>query len=658
MAQKLSPEEKKTLTNAIKIIAVAGPAVTITGKISKGIGSIIGLLPKMASAIKGAEAAQTGLNAAMDANPAGVLILAIAALTAAAIGLKKANDDYVNSQWDASDTKKFVDELDAASDKLKDVSQRINDTTKETFENLGAQISQNSLIDTYQKELDELLGKSELTDAEKSKLDTIVSYLTDNVQGFAEAWDKYTIKDSDGNIRVVGELDEVRQQINDTIEDFKRLATVEALNKNYSELKSEELEGRRKLAETSGKRSSTLEIYKKKLEEHGLSASDFEKLYNIAGDDYLRAQTDLGLTNPEIWDIRGRAKNLDQISYNELVKLKEALDGYNSELSEQENNQRAVYNLTKDIEDLNVVLKGNYEDAAATLMAYNLGLIDNEDIEKSRWGTLEELQKAARESGKNTELGVGEDLDELNRKIYSGEETFEQSLINRLAINQKSAQKTVDDTAQTIEDGKPKMEKAAEEFADPPKIAMQELPLESKKAGGNFVSGFVSALFDGAKSVWNAATNVGKNALDAIKSFLGIQSPSKEAYKIGDYFTEGFNNALRDGNPEAMRNAEKLAQTARDALGGKLHLFDENSLRAPVSAHVLTDYSVSHTLDFKRSAQLESMRNDIRVLSGEIDKLAQRPIRLYVAPDKFVGGTIDQTYEQLSVKIFEKERGL
>ena len=57
--KKLTPEEKKTLTEAIKIVAVAGPAVTIGGKLTKGIGSIVGLLPKMVSAFTSLTASTT-----------------------------------------------------------------------------------------------------------------------------------------------------------------------------------------------------------------------------------------------------------------------------------------------------------------------------------------------------------------------------------------------------------------------------------------------------------------------------------------------------------------------------------------------------------------------------------------------------------------------
>ena len=179
--KKLTPEEKKTLTEAIKIVAVAGPAVTIGGKLTKGIGSIIGFLPKMVKMVQSTTVAQKGWNAALNANPIGAVILGVTALATALAGLNAALDAYVDKKWSASESKKFADEVDKASETLKTSADNILDTIDSTLDGMNKKVADNTLIDTYQEELDKLISKSELTTTEKSKLDTIVSYLTDNV---------------------------------------------------------------------------------------------------------------------------------------------------------------------------------------------------------------------------------------------------------------------------------------------------------------------------------------------------------------------------------------------------------------------------------------------------------------------------------------------
>lgn len=55
--------------------------------------------------------------------------------------------------------------------------------------------------------------------------------------------------------------------------------------------------------------------------------------------------------------------------------------------------------------------------------------------------------------------------------------------------------------------------------------------------GRNFAWGFSNGM--GSVSIWQAAYNIGMNALSGIKSALGIASPSKEAAKVGEWFGEG-----------------------------------------------------------------------------------------------------------------------
>lgn len=76
-------------------------------------------------------------------------------------------------------------------------------------------------------------------------------------------------------------------------------------------------------------------------------------------------------------------------------------------------------------------------------------------------------------------------------------------------------------------------------------------------AGVNFVSGFASG-FHGF-NVWDAAYNVGMSALNAIKSALGIHSPSKEAEEVGMFFGEGAVIGMKKSEGAVKREAQKLS---------------------------------------------------------------------------------------------------
>jgi len=62
---------------------------------------------------------------------------------------------------------------------------------------------------------------------------------------------------------------------------------------------------------------------------------------------------------------------------------------------------------------------------------------------------------------------------------------------------------------------------------------------------GAMIEGLVGGLTAGIKSVVDSVKNLGKNALNGLKSFLGIHSPSKEFENLGMYTSEGFAKGIR-----------------------------------------------------------------------------------------------------------------
>ncbi|MBK1835004.1 phage tail protein [Roseibacillus ishigakijimensis] len=81
--------------------------------------------------------------------------------------------------------------------------------------------------------------------------------------------------------------------------------------------------------------------------------------------------------------------------------------------------------------------------------------------------------------------------------------------------------------------------------------------------GGAIMDGIKSGIANGAKSVADAATNAASNALNAVKSKLGIRSPSREFAKLGKFAMAGLSMGIATGAPLAAQSAE---QAARDVL--------------------------------------------------------------------------------------------
>ncbi|MBR1483038.1 MAG: phage tail tape measure protein [Ruminococcus sp.] len=663
--KKLSPEHKKVLTKVIEIAAVAGPVVTLIGKGYKGIGNLIGIIPKAASAVK-------GFGTALNANPVGAWTTAIVLAVTAIASLSAAVKAYSDLKWESTESAKFAEEVDKAAGALEESAQKISETTQRTFDEIDENIKNNSLIDTYQAELDKLLGKQNLTDEEKSKLDLIVTYLTDNVSGFSEAWERYTIRDGNDNIKLVEDLDTVKKALSDTIDEFQKSSYIELMNKAYNDSLAENFDAITKRDAIRVPLEKEEKQFEKRLAELGISREKFVDAFRRFGEGNLFNYKDIPVnTNLNIDDYTELAK-----LYSSISNARQDLLNLNTELSKSDA-------LRQDALDVIQVLNGNYDDAAAVLMAYGKNMISLEDITRNGWSNIQELEKAAAESHKNTVFGVGQDQLDAETKYYESAGEITDDFKSRIVDGQGQIKESLSDTTEAVKAESPPLRKAMGDAADMSvqryvsqiyagkpgsETAGKVLGNSAKKGvesvdtgntGQNFVSGFINALSDNSviSGVWNAAKSIGSTALNAIKDFLGIHSPSTKAYEAGDYFTEGFLNALRDGEPEARKRAAEFAQTARNALEGKLHYFTDSVPYTLPQARILTDYTVTHTHDIRQSAEIRQLRNEIQTMAASIDALAKRPTHLYIDGKTWVGSTIDETDRQLAVLEFQKGRG-
>ena len=140
-----------------------------------------------------------------------------------------------------------------------------------------------------------------------------------------------------------------------------------------------------------------------------------------------------------------------------------------------------------------------------------------------------------------------------------------------------------------------------------------------------------------------------------------MHSPAKKSGPLGKNITLGITEempnqyrAIKKASAEVNKDIMKsLSETAKSYFQGKDYLLEPTFSTLPT----MTDYSVTHTHDFQQSAELRSLRNQIETLNANIDKLAKRPIDLYVDGRTFVGGTIGEIDRQLASVEFLKNRG-
>lgn len=526
-----------------------------------GISNLIGAYKNLSTATDIAATAQKGLNAAQSLNIIGTI-------TTLVIGLVSAVGTYNELKWSNSEAGKFCEEIDKIKDNLAEYTQEITDNLQNTLDRVDELYSDNTLIDEYQAKLDELIGKATLTPEEQAQLTTIVTYFKDNVPGFNEAWAKYIEISDNGKVNLKGDLDEIRNNISKTIDDYKKLANQSAISELQSSNVKAKIEANKNRAEIKSemeeKMSEIDAAYKKLNATIRLRGYDVEDFYNAYG------------------TIGGNIRFSDETKMYDDIKKQ--IEAYN-ELKNQYNESTAEINkltmTSDDLSDVQKVLNGDYTDAAAVLMAYNQQMISQNDILAATdengnklWSSMDKLQEAARESGKNTVLGLVEGTKEYQGALVENSQGWASTIISEydkgMEIHSPSEAMrrrgvyTVQGLINGLMENNEMVRHAGTSMAKQARSGAKSVSLFN--TGNNFVQGFINGISNGdaIKNIWDTACGIGGLALGAVKKILGINSPSKEAKKIGNYFTEGLAIGISGNKSKVRLSTESIA---RDMLG-------------------------------------------------------------------------------------------
>lgn len=79
------------------------------------------------------------------------------------------------------------------------------------------------------------------------------------------------------------------------------------------------------------------------------------------------------------------------------------------------------------------------------------------------------------------------------------------------------------------------------------------------KAGVQLIQGLINGIGSMANALWQAAQNIAAKAINAIKSFFGIKSPSRVMAGIGVFLIQGLNNGITSMTRSAVNTMTGLA---------------------------------------------------------------------------------------------------
>ena len=615
-------------------------------ELTTGITNLIGTYKTLTTATNIATTAQEGLNTAQALNVIGVI-------TTLVIGLISAVQTYNELEWSNSEAGKFCAELDKAKEKLEETTQGITDTLKNTLDSINNLYTDNTLIDDYQAKLDELLGKATLTPEEQSQLQTIVTYFKDNIDGFEDTWDRYVETSDGGKVNLKGDLGEIRTEINKTIDDYQKLANQSAL----SELQAENSKAKITAVKERAELKSEMESKYSEIEAAYAKLHSTIRLRGYDVDDFYNSY---GTLNGAI-NFKDESK-----MYDDIKKQLEAYDELKAKYNESTGELNKLTMTSDDLSDVQKVLNGDYSDAAAVLMAYNQQMISQNDIlsatdenGKKIWSSMEELEETAKESGKNTVLGLVEGTKEYQGALAENSQGWAETIISEYekGMDMHSPSKemhkrgvyTVQGLINGLQSKNGEVGNSGRNIAQRAKNGTSGISLF--QTGVNFVRGFINGISDGSilDNVKNAAITMGNKAISAVKKVLGINSPSKEAKKLGGFFAEGLSIGIDGKQYKVKRSSESMAQAMLDSLD-----FNNNEQAIKIATQNFTKAN-DFQGEITNNIELKSVASKLDELISIIKNLPDP--KLYLDSNLLVGATTKKYDNSLADLSTKKKRG-
>ena len=592
----LSAAEK---ANALQVLAASGALTTKE--------MIVGVLT---GKITLATAAQTAWNAVMAANPIGLLVTAVGALTAGLAALS-----FVTSKQ-TEEEKRHAEELrnnkKAAEENL-EVAKKQTESYKELSESQNKQAASEVVqLDNLKLLNDELQGivdaNGKVKEGEENRATFITSQLSDALG--------IEIAMTDGIIQNYGELQE---QIKSTIQQKRIDAVMTAQQAKYEEAVAKQMQIAADASDAlTAKKKAENEVKKENAKLSKLEADYAEAVVDgnkaqvkIIGDkierqkenlktaeDTVKKESEAYKENTELLkqysaDIdlytslaeaaaSGNAEAIENAIAQITSGIKTASNATNEELEKQVVKVSETERLIRE-----EVEKGTPGFTAAMLsQAQSATSSALEEYAKIAPQTAEELSKVPLEAvaaliagdmkGKLSEEASGSVqgmLDSISSLTPESKNAILELLKPMLTETELSAVKLKINGgdagtgyAEGVGSKKEETKKQGEALADNAKKGADTGKKKGKDAGSNFGAGFAEGIGSWVSGVVSKAEELVSGAYNAAKKWLDEHSPSRKTREIGEFFSQGFALGIQDDENMVRSASEDIANTALSSL--------------------------------------------------------------------------------------------
>ena len=111
-------------------------------------------------------------------------------------------------------------------------------------------------------------------------------------------------------------------------------------------------------------------------------------------------------------------------------------------------------------------------------------------------------------------------------------------------------------------------------------------------AAGNLIKGLIKGIGNGTKAVINKIKEICSGALDAVKKFFGIASPSKVMAQMGNYMMQGLENGIASAGAGVVSEAQKVNEAVANAFG-----IDDMAINPTVGAGNFSSNTIGSSSD-------------------------------------------------------------
>lgn len=492
------------------------------------------------TANEGATVAQWLLNAAMSANPAGIMITAIAGLTAAVAAYIIINEDC---QTVMDETSQKTWELIEGTRELNETYENSVSERQQSREEMESEAAQAKKL---AEELKTLAEKTNKTRDEEARMKMIVEQLNKIVPDLNLAINDQT-----------GELNMSTDAIYSNIDAMMALSRAEAAREDLAKIAEEQYEAEKKLAEL---REQEVEQHKVLEQAEEKLAESYEKIREQLGDlnEYYNAELEF-------------EKDRIQDTYDSLVQsIKETEDTIN-ELGNEYADTMSYISAQEDMAKASTEALGDAAvGTAADFQEMSTGIADAfTEMYDSVFESVQKQINLFSEFKGEAELSTQELLNNMQSQVDGitqwadnlealADRGINQGLLRHLADLGPEGAAYVATFAEMTDEELQKANELFEQSLVLSNDTANKVAEAYEKAGQNAAAGFADGIEESAEEVAKTAGKMAQSTIDEAKVVLDINSPSKEFEEIGEYAARGLAQGIKDNQKDVTAEIDAL----------------------------------------------------------------------------------------------------